>query len=130
MNVAVHVCFRMVNHLMRVFLGKPIVGLQRVTVERGLGLDVLTYQRLQFVLAARFYYLGAYLSATLQDGGYNRLALTPCAGDFLGAFISVHVASLLPDEGLVNLDFPESFPPVCSSCIARRIRWSINQAVF
>ena len=45
-------------------------------------------------------------------------------------FVQVHVASLAADEGFVNFDVTVQLAPMVSSCMARRMRWSMNHAVF
>ena len=81
----------MVNYLIGKVIGKPVVGLQGVTVDARSNLNVLTYQLLQIALLASANDLCADLAATLQNSRYDCLVAGSASNDFCGAFIFVHV---------------------------------------
>ena len=54
-NLPVHVSYGVIYDLVCEFFIKPIVGLQRIAIERGTAFYVVAYQRLQLMLAALVY---------------------------------------------------------------------------
>ena len=60
---------------------------------------------------------------------HDGLVFSASASDAALALVNVHVARLAADEGFVHFDFTANLLPK-SSCIARRIRCSMNHAVF
>src|SRR3954462_11263025 len=73
---------------------KFLIRLQRIRVKRGIGLNMLAYQRLQFRLAARLRHSGANLSATLKNGCYNGLSFWASPMNSTRTDILMHIARL------------------------------------
>src|SRR5438128_2180810 len=64
-NIALHVGFRVVNHLMGEIFRESIVGFQRIAVQVRSDFHVLTYQRLQPLLATIPHHPSVNLAPTL-----------------------------------------------------------------
>jgi hypothetical protein len=100
-NLPVHVSFGMVDYLMSKLI-EPVVGLERISVNRRASFDVLANHRVQFWLRASLDVLGANLAAALKNCGDYLFAFTTTALNFLCSLARVHVASLTADESLIN----------------------------
>src|ERR1700685_3239419 len=105
MNLPVDVGFRMVDDLMPKVRIQGVIRKQFISVNGRSRFNVLGYQRMQFLLAARLYDLCANFPATFQNGGNNRLSEVIRIARLL-ALSRVHVASLGTDKGFIGLNFP------------------------
>ena len=109
-NLSVNVCARVIDNLMRVIAGEPIVGKKFVGIKRRTGFDVFSHFLLQRALASVRHYVGPYLSAALQEAHNGDLVFSAGASDAATPLVNVHVASLAADEGFVNFDFAAQSP--------------------
>ena len=104
-NISANILDRVVDHRVLVFSGQAIIGLQRVTEERGTSLDILTYLAVQFVLTTRGNCKSADITAALHHPKSNRFVGSARTCDYALAAFLVHVPRLATDERFVNLDF-------------------------
>src|ERR1019366_5118526 len=108
-NLAINVFLGMVNYLVGVVLSQPVVRLERIGVESSASFDVLFDSCMESAFLPICDYYGTNLSATFQCAEHDGLVFSTSASNTPLAFVEVHVASLAPDEGFVNLDFASEF---------------------
>src|SRR5579863_3404502 len=108
-NHAVNVGLGVIHNLVSVFV-KAIVGLQRIGVECGLRLHVLTDRRVKVMLPPRADYRRANLpSLALKQAEHDSLAHRPTAFDLFRSLVRVHKSCFATDEGFVGFDFAGHF---------------------
>jgi hypothetical protein len=110
MNLTVNVGNRMVNHLMRVLTGKPVIGKQGVGVQGATRLYVLLDFGLKGFPRAVRNYLGPNFTAESKNSHNRSLIFTASAGDSTFALAQVHVPSLTADKGFIGFNLARKQP--------------------
>jgi hypothetical protein len=107
----VHVGYSVVDYLVGKLTVQPLVGLQRVAVQRGTSFHVIADQGLKLSLAALVYDFCANLAAALQNGSDDGFALSAASSTMkLARFIALmHIPRLTADESLVHFNFAGKF---------------------
>jgi hypothetical protein len=124
-DTPVNISHGVVDHLMLKFI-KAVVGLQRDTVKRRTGLDMLSDFGLKRFLAAIRNYRGADLAilsvfTRSRIAHYGGLVLAASSGDPNCPRACVHVASFAADKSFVRFDMAREFLETTFGH-ARRIR--------
>ena len=127
---AIYVLSRMVNDLMSVIRCQSVVGHERIAVERRASGDVFANFVLQHGLAATRDDGSADLPAPLQDAHDCGLSFVPVPVMRRLRSETCMFRALPPMKVSSTSTSPPSLDPKKSSCIARRIRCSINHADF
>src|SRR5579883_1122407 len=104
-DVALNVCFRMVDDLVSVILFQAPIRNQFIGKYFGTLADFFIYDRLKGFFATIFNDLRVDFSTTLKQPHNNGFASYTPSGDSLCSFAGVHVAGLAADEGFVNFYF-------------------------
>src|SRR5437660_8292466 len=81
MHAAIYIFRSVVNHLMRVIASKPVIGKQRVSVQRGSSFHVLFHFALQNLLTTATYDHGANFTAALKNAHNCGFVFPASSGD-------------------------------------------------
>lgn len=98
----------MVYHFVCVFAFKANVGQERIGEDCTSGLDVFTDLALQFSLLTSLNLKRSDFAFALDNSHNGSFVFWPASGDFLAAFVDVHVPRFPADERLINLDLSAS----------------------
>jgi len=105
MHLAVHVAFRVVNHVVGIIADETFVGLQSVSEQGGHGSNILPDFPLNHILAPIRNDLSANFSASLKDSHNDSLVVWPTSHDAAMMHTRMHVASLAADECFIDFHF-------------------------
>jgi hypothetical protein len=101
MNLTINIGNSMIDNLMSVVTSQSVVGEQRISLERGASLNMLSDFTLQHGLLPVGYDGGANLATTLKNADYSNFVFGSSASDTALALGDVHVTGLAADEGFV-----------------------------
>lgn len=103
MRCAIDVSYGVIYDLVREFI-EVIVRLQRVSIHYRSRFHVLAKQFMKVSFATRANNFRTNLSAALQHGGDNRLAIRAATVNLFRPLVGVHEPRLAADESLISLD--------------------------
>src|SRR5438270_10783887 len=127
---AIYVLSGMVNDLMRVIAIESFIRHQSISVECSASSDVLAYFFLQYFAATVWNYTSANLPATFQVPTTVVLSFPPLPVMRRFRSLTCMFRAFPPMKVSSTSTSPPSLLPKKSSCMARRIRWSMNHADF